>query len=132
MDAVSSMTLYIIPNLIAGAGPDDSICANNNYTISGAFASNYSSLQWSHNGLGVLTSTTVINPTYIPAPNESGVVTFTLRAYALTPCTDSIIDQMTLTIWPLPGGTLSGSSTICENDTVVLTLYLLRYILRSP
>ena len=68
---------------IASAGPDDSLCANIPYLISGASASNYSSLQWTHNGLGTLSSTTIPNPTYIPAPNESGVVTFTLTVSAI-------------------------------------------------
>ena len=126
INAVSSMTIMIIPKLIAGAGPDDTICANDNYIISGAFASNYSSLQWSHNGLGSLTSTTSVNPTYIPAFNESGVVTFTLRAYSLSPCTDTITDQMTLRIYPLPTGTivLLSRDTICGGDTIRLRIDL--------
>ncbi len=126
VDAVSSMTLTIIPKLIAGAGPNDTSCANYNYIISGAFASNYSSLHWSHTGLGTLTSTTTINPTYIPAFNETGVVTFTLRAYGLTPCTDSIVDQMSLMIHPLPTATivLLSKDTICGGDTIRLRIDL--------
>ena len=120
------MTLTIIPNLLAGAGPNDTSCANYNYVISGAFASNYSSLHWSHNGLGTLTGSTTVNPTYIPAFNETGVVTFTLRAYSLPPCTDSIIDQMTLLIHPLPTGTivLLSRDTVCGGDTVRLRIDL--------
>jgi PKD repeat protein len=126
VDAVSSMTLTIVPTLIAGAGPNDTSCANYNYTISGAFASNYSSLHWSHNGLGTLNNPNTVNPTYIPAFNETGLITFTLRAYSLPPCTDTITDQMTLKIYPLPTGTivLLSKDTICGGDTVRLRIDL--------
>ena len=98
--------------------------ASYNYTISGAFASNYSSLHWSHNGLGILTGATTVNPTYIPAFNETGVITFTLRAYSLPPCTDSITDQMTLRIYPLPTATivLLSKDSICGGDTIRLRI----------
>lgn len=126
VNAVSSMTLTIVPNLVAGAGPDDTICANNDYLISGSFASNYSSLIWSHNGLGTLTGATTPNPTYHPLLNESGLITFTMHAHSLPPCTDSVTDQMTLLIYPRPTGTivLLSKDTICGGDTIHLRIDL--------
>ena len=126
VNAVSSMTLTIIPELIASAGPDVSACAMTPYQITGATAANYSSLLWTYNGSGTLLHPTTINPTYIPAQGESGNVTFTLHAYSIQPCNDSIVDQMIMTIYQLPTGIISlhGRDTICGGDTVLLRIDL--------
>jgi PKD repeat protein len=94
------------------------------YTLSGASASYYSSLVWSHTGLGTLSNPTTINPTYNPAPGELGSIFFTLKAYSNSPCIDSVIDQMELYIHPLPTGIISGQGIYCEGDSVQLTLTL--------
>ncbi|HNW77142.1 MAG TPA: SprB repeat-containing protein, partial [Bacteroidales bacterium] len=120
-DSSDFMILTVSRQAMVNAGPDDTICGGNTYTITGASASNYTSLQWTHNGEGSLNDPTLLNPVYTPAPNESGLITFTLTGSSTYPCVDSM-DQMTLTIWPLPTGTLSGNTKICEGDTAVLTL----------
>ncbi|HPS74491.1 MAG TPA: SprB repeat-containing protein, partial [Bacteroidales bacterium] len=110
---IDSLALWIIPQVIASAGPDTFTCQNVPALIAGSSASNYSSILWTHNGTGILTDETTIHPTYLAGPGETGTVTLTMTVCSLFPCTDTIIDQMILTIWPLPGGTLSGSSSVC-------------------
>jgi hypothetical protein len=117
------MKLWIIPSVIASAGPDvNTLCQLVPYTITGASASNYSSLLWTDNGLGTLTNATTIHPTYTPSANETGPVILTLTAYSIKPCTANVTDQMILTVHPLPSGsmTLNSSPSICMGDSVVL------------
>ncbi len=120
--ATSVVVITIIKPVTASAGPDVSACAITPFTITGATAANYSSLLWTSNGAGTLTNPATLNPTYIPAPGELGNVTFTLHAYSIQPCVDSIVDQMIMTIYPLPTGSLSllTRDTVCGGDTVLL------------
>ncbi|MBK7174406.1 MAG: PKD domain-containing protein, partial [Bacteroidales bacterium] len=117
-----AMTLTIIRNVVGSAGPDADACEGTPYTVTGSSASNYSSLLWSHNGLGNLTGASTINPTYTAAAGESGNVILTLKAFSNAPCTDSIVDQMMLDIYPLPTAVLSGGTAVCEGDTAMLTI----------
>jgi PKD repeat protein len=98
------------------------MCQNIPVTITGSSAINYSSILWTTTGTGTIVDPTSVHPTYIAGPGETGVIVLTMTSYSIAPCTAVIIDQLNLTIYPLPGGMLSGSSTICENDTVVLNL----------
>jgi PKD repeat protein len=125
-NASSVVTITIIKPVIASAGPDVSACAITPYTITGATAANYASLLWTHNGAGTLQNHTTINPTYIPAPGEVGTVTFTLQAFSISPCHQTVIDQMIMTIFPLPTGTfvLLSKDSICGEDTVRLRIDL--------
>ncbi len=121
--ATDAMTLRIFHRVTASAGPDaSSLCQLTPYTVTGASASNYSTLLWTDNGLGTLTNATTIHPSYTPSANETGTVILTLRAYSISPCTESVIDQMMLTIYPLPSGTLAlnGNSAICRGDSTIL------------
>ncbi len=123
VNAVDAFTLNIVGILAASAGPDVSLCLHDPYTLSGASAVNYSSLQWSHNGPGTLLNPTSVHPTYVPAPGEAGTVTCTLRAYN-TYCNDSITDQMTLLIHPLLTAAISGQATVCQSTSVPITIVL--------
>jgi PKD repeat protein len=120
--STSVVVITIVRPVIASAGPDVSACALTPITILGATATNFSSLLWTYNGLGTLNNPAILNPTYTPAPGELGNVTFTLHAYSNLPCVDSVIDQMIMTIYPLPTGRLSllTRDTICGGDTVRL------------
>ena len=57
------MTLKLQHNAVASAGPDiDPACQLTPYTITGAWASNYTSLIWTDNGLGTLMDATTLTP----------------------------------------------------------------------
>jgi len=80
----------------ADAGPDETICGASPYPITGATASGYSYLHWLTDGMGVIEGDTTLTPTYIPAPGETGMVTFTLIA-GNPPC-ENDTSQRSLTI----------------------------------
>ena len=125
-NTTSTLVLTIVKTVIADAGPDVTACAVTSITITGSTAANYSSMLWTTSGNGILSNPATINPTYTPAPGEIGIVTFTLHAYSNPPCQDSIVDQMIMTIYPLPTGalTLLSKDIICGGDTVLLRIDL--------
>lgn len=83
----------------------------------GASASNYSSIEWSHDGEGNLSDPNALETTYTPAADESGTITFTLTAYGNT-CAE-ISDTKTLEIEPVPVITAFSyaAGEFCNSDT---------------
>jgi len=114
------MTLTIILAPIADAGPDESTCQNQSFTVTGATASNNSSLLWTDNGLGNLTGATTLNPTYTPAPYETGPVTLTLTVTGNPPC-GVVTDQMTINIIPAPQANAGPDASVCEGSSYTVT-----------
>jgi len=104
---------------MANAGEDAIICAGSeSFQITGASASDYSSLNWTSSGMGTLLNPTTINPTYIPQIGETGNIYFTLIATGISPCT-STSDQMLLTIIPAAVATAGNDDSICEGQSFV-------------
>jgi len=124
----STMTLNISRQPIAFAGEDDIICqGTTTYQITGASAQHYTSLQWTHTGLGTLQNANTINPTYVPLAYETGNVIFTLTAIAAVPC-ENAVDQMLLTILPAPEASAGIDDTICEGQNFpIVTSYASYY-----
>ncbi|MCX6304921.1 MAG: Ig-like domain-containing protein, partial [Bacteroidetes bacterium] len=123
-NASDQMVLTIVPGPIVNAGPDGETCQTTSHTISGAIAYNYTSILWTHNGLGTLTNATTLTPTYAPAPAESGPVNLTMTVTGNSPCSGAF-DVMVLTITPRPIidagiGAPSGGVT-CESKPFTIT-----------
>ncbi|MFZ4546173.1 MAG: gliding motility-associated C-terminal domain-containing protein, partial [Bacteroidales bacterium] len=85
-NAVDTVRIQFIKPPLANAGEDDAICSISPYTFTAPTASNYSSVQWSHNGSGHFVDSTVLVPTYLPGPGETGEVIFKLTAYGISDC----------------------------------------------
>ncbi len=113
-----TLTIHAQPN--ANAGSNGSICSGSSYTISGATAQNYTSILWSHNGAGTLLPLNSLNPTYTPALNETGNITFTLSAYGMTPC-NAVQSQTTLTIVPSVNLFAGPDAATCQGSSFTIT-----------
>lgn len=101
-DIVDSMNLTLKKVPTGTAGPDLSACPGQSVTITEASAQNYSSLLWTHDGIGALANDTTFSPVYTPAPLEQGEVTLTLTLYGMEECSDTLVQrQLTITIQPL-------------------------------
>ncbi|WP_421805852.1 hypothetical protein [Flagellimonas sp.] len=99
---------------LANAGPDQEICGAVPYVVTGASASGFDSLLWTHNGVGNFTDASVANAQYNPAPGDIGnVVTLTLTAGSSGSCTDAV-DSMDLTITPEPVVGAGSDEEICQ------------------
>ena len=82
------------------AGSSAEICENNIHQLN-AWATHYSSLQWSGNGDGAFSDPFILNPVYTPGPSDiaSGMVTLTLT---VTGDEESLSGDLMLRIEKLP------------------------------
>ncbi len=116
------ITINSLPT--ANAGPNvPSLCSGDSYTVSGASATNYSSINWTTSGSGQIINPNSLSPTYIPSIGDAalGTVTLTLEAAGLSPCSTSATDAMIINV--IPGATISGGSSgdVCINSTYTVT-----------
>ena len=98
-----SMDLSIQGLPTVNAGPDAGICEGETYTLSGT-ATNQSTINWITAGDGTFDDPSLLNATYTPGSSDisNGTVSLTITATAIVPCGNSVTDDMTLTIDPLP------------------------------
>ena len=119
-NVTDQMSLTVSPQATANAGSGASICEASSFTVSTATASNYTSLQWTTNGIGTFSNGTTITPTYIPGVGETGPVTLTLTAYGANGC--NATNAMTLTINANPTiSTNATNQTRCGTGNVTFT-----------
>ena len=116
-----SMVLTITPVTLVYAGPAGSTCGNSGFTLSMATQSHAAGLLWSTSGNGVFTSTTALNPTYIPSANDIqfGSVTLTLTGISGTSCSSNPTSSMVLTIASPATAYAGANTTICENGVYI-------------
>ena len=114
------MTLTFIEEPLAEAGPDGAVCAGSNFTVTGASATNASSIQWTSTGSGTLLNASTLNPTYIPSNGDlaAGTVTLFMTVTGTGPCSSTATDFLTLTVTGLPVGfaNITGQQTVCTGQ----------------
>jgi hypothetical protein len=117
------MMLTFINGPVANAGPDAEICFGINYTVTGASASGYLTINWTSTGSGTLVNANSLTPTYMPsnADRIAGSVNLIMTVQGAAPCFGSNSDVMTLTISSLPvvSGVVSGPQNVCAGQTGV-------------
>jgi primase-polymerase (primpol)-like protein len=103
LDVNDQMIVTITPSASVNAGSDEEICQGTNFAFSaqgtGATASNFSTILWTHTGTGTIFNANTLTPTYQPGAGESGAITFTLTGNGSGSC-GSVNDQMILTLTP--------------------------------
>ena len=117
-----TITVNLQPKLEVEAGASLLFCDGEDIIVSanGASTSNASTFTWSHNGTGSIDPSTVntLTPKYNPGISETGVITLTLTATSIAPCTGDVFDSMTVTIQPQPTVTVGADFTICESSNI--------------
>jgi hypothetical protein len=120
--AVDHMTISIDKQAVVNAGDDATICETGTYQLSSATATNAISLLWTSSGNGTFSSETILNPTYLPSPDDIalGSVILTLTAQSAGTCLEAS-DAMVLYMLPeaIPDAGLN--ATICEGNDYHLT-----------
>jgi len=121
-NTADSMILTIIPAPMVDAGSDAMICEAHNYSVTDALASNYSQVNWTSSGTGVITAGNSLAPTYLPSASDisNGYVNLTLQATGNTPCTYATSD-LHLTIIRNPSADAGNNSTICSGNFFNIT-----------
>jgi hypothetical protein len=119
--ATDDMLLSVQALPEADAGPDDMVCEDASYTLSG-FAANQQSVLWTTSGDGTFDDPTLLNASYSPGSGDigQGSVTLSLTAFAVAPCDDDATDSMLLEIQELPGAGAGDDGQVCESDPYTL------------
>ena len=104
----------------ANAGPNDKVCANSPYLLSGATATNYSAISWSTSGTGGFDSTSGVTPLYTPSPGDiaAGFVELTMTV-TQDGCA-TISDRMELTIVPEAVANAGVDINICQGESAAI------------
>jgi hypothetical protein len=113
----NSVVVTVVPMPTAFAGDNDTVICGQTYSLSSAFATNYSSLFWSSSGDGSFDDETLQNPIYSPGAGDctNCEVELCLTAYPVDPCLLSITDCMVLSVMIVPQAMQpSGSGTSAD------------------
>ena len=117
--ATTLLTIHPLPT--ANAGINGATCQGIYHTVSGASATNNSSVTWTEDGPGSLINAGSLTPTYVPLPDETGTVTLTLTSQGANTCSAvTAISTRTLTVNPLPAVDAGADATICAANTYTL------------
>ncbi len=116
-----AMQITIIPLPEASAGSNLQSCSTQPVTIGNATASFYSGVTWTTSGTGSFNNANLVNPVYTPSPADAtaGLVTLTMRALPLAPCSDDAEDYTTLTITPAPTAYAGLDNTSCTGTYLI-------------
>ncbi|MFH1118293.1 MAG: gliding motility-associated C-terminal domain-containing protein, partial [Bacteroidota bacterium] len=117
-----NMVLSISSQATAYAGADNIICEGSTYTISDAMAVNAVSVYWTTTGTGVFNNPALVNPAYIPSPNDilDGFVTLTMFVSSASPCVGAS-DAMILGISRQAYVDAGQNAAICEGSSFTLS-----------
>ena len=119
------MELTITPAPTVNAGSDEAVCGEDPFDFSlkstRPTATNYPSLQWTHNGLGTLNNDAILEPVYTPGVGDAGNITFTLTVNGNGVC-DPVTDEFILSIRPEPILSPSLNRTVCSDAVSGITL----------
>ncbi|MEZ5013464.1 MAG: gliding motility-associated C-terminal domain-containing protein [Chitinophagales bacterium] len=108
-DAVRDIHVIVDPGPTANAGPDQAICIGSPTTLTGTGGVTY---QWSPST--GLTDPDIANP----GANPDATTTYTLTVYNEHGCID--MDQMTLTVNPLPDVNAGPDADLCPEGVITL------------
>jgi len=114
-DATDTIVLAIILKPVVEAGPDDGVCSNSTYVVSGASVSNFSSYVWTTTGAGTLTGNTTLTPSYTPDLSDPSVVE--LRLTAQNPPCAQATDFFNLTIYQAPTADAGSDGQGCQGKS---------------
>ena len=117
---VSGVTnTYLLPTVSAGGDID--ACENSVVQLNGS-SSNSSSVLWSTTGDGTFNDPTLLNADYTLGSNDLSVgsIDMKLTAYAMLPSSDSISDNMVITVINLPVAIAGDDIAICETGLAQL------------
>ena len=117
------MLLQIGSMPVITAGPDITLCEDNEYLILDATAENYSSILWNTSGDGTFDDISAENPVYTMGPDDlaSGNVELCLLAEPVPPATISASDCMMLSVVFEPEASAGNDVTLCGNNPYTLS-----------
>ncbi|WP_310594615.1 PKD-like domain-containing protein [Flavobacterium sp.] len=117
-----TLTLYSKPQVFAGL--DQTACQSSTVSLSGATATNYSTVTWTTSGNGTFNyanSNGGIRPTYTLGSNDLSTVTLTMSAMPNANCSQvAVTDQMVITVNQNPSIQASSTEVTMCGETFTL------------
>ena len=112
--ASATISLIVQHAPIASAGGTTTVCVNSTAPVTGATAT-YGTINWTHDGDGILNNPTTLGPLYNPVSSDAGdTITLTLTVTSVNACAPQTASATyTVYIDPLPSAIAGGSSHIC-------------------
>jgi gliding motility-associated-like protein len=118
-----NLILSISKKPTADAGDNISSCSNQPVQINKAFAKDYSSVYWTHNGMGELQYENPLSPTYVPFPDETGLVTLQMHVVGNEACiVDTLTEAIQLEIFDGLNIEAQGDTAIFSNTSAKLSV----------
>lgn len=120
--ATSTMTITINPIATVNAGPDQTICIGNTATLACIFGGAATGGTWTGGAGAYAPSNTDPNAVYTPTAAEEAAGSVTLTYTTIDPAgpCPSVVDDMVLTISPLPSANAGLDQTICNGSSAIL------------
>jgi len=112
-----SIIVYVVFKPIVDAGPDDTLCTDELFHLVPKNVKNCKSIEWSHNGKGVLSGKYIQNPVYYPSQGESGRVDFIFTGYPSESSCGSASDYVSVYYFEKPQVSINtADGSICFSD----------------
>ena len=114
------MTLTILPNAIASAGPDQAICASDaTVQLNGTITGNATEGSWTTSGSGAFSpNAQAANAIYQLSQDDASQSSLTFT-WSVNSC-DNAMDQMTVSITPVSVVSAGSDQVVCVDDLDVL------------
>ncbi|MBN2668792.1 MAG: gliding motility-associated C-terminal domain-containing protein [Bacteroidales bacterium] len=118
-----SILLTINIAAVVGAGPNDTICAGQTYTVHGSLSGSTSSVTWTTSGNGSFVNSGALTTVYTPSADDitAGSVTLTISSNDPSGPCGIVSDDMLLLINPVPSVIAGANTPICEENTLILS-----------
>ncbi len=115
-----SLSLSFIPGPVVNAGPDLTICTNENTVTLQGSSFNTNSIVWSSNGKGTFDNLSSATPTYTLSPQDKslGAINFSLISLDNGQCSQPI-DRMKVSVLPGPTVDPGNGFTLCANSSEI-------------
>lgn len=119
LQVIDSLLVTIDQLATANAGGDLDVCNPIDYTLNGATATNYNSVNWNTSGSGSFVNGNSLTPTYSPSAADLalGSVILTLNVTGNSPCSNSVTDDVVMTFHPKVTANAGPDATICSDNS---------------
>ncbi len=101
------------------AGEDAEVCEGDSYTLVGAYADNYSTLQWESTGSGSFSNSSELNPVYTPGAFDVLAGEIQLILTVSSDCV-SVSDTLNLRVSPLMTAFAGEDVEMCYGESVTI------------
>ncbi|MGM0565676.1 MAG: T9SS type A sorting domain-containing protein [Bacteroidota bacterium] len=115
--ASDTMTLHIIRQPVIEASAPETVCETDTINLS-ATVDHSNELIWTSSGTGEFTNDTATETEYIPSEEDiaNEEVTISVTAQAISPCSETDMDEITITFDPLPIVDAGNGAESCDNE----------------